>query len=84
MAMNGMTKKEWTEEVSRAVDGAGLPWRVFTSWVEQNSPLCGAELTDIRSGRERRIGLARDLFPTEADRRNEIIRQLQQAPRGRH
>lgn len=76
-----MTKKEWTEEVTRTVDGAGLPWRVFAAWVEQSSPICCAELTDTRSGRDCRISLAHDRFPTPADRRNEIIRQLQQPPR---
>ena len=71
-----MTNKEWTEEVSRAIDGAGLPWRVFAAWVEAKSPTCCAELTDTRSGRDRRISLMCDQFPTAADRRNEIIRQL--------
>ena len=76
-----MTNKNWNEEVSRAIAGAGLPWRVAAAWIEQSSALCCAELADTRSGAERRISLSPGSFPTTADRRNEIIRQLQHPPR---
>jgi hypothetical protein len=78
----GMTKSQWNDEVSRAVERAGLPWTVFAAWTEQSSPMCCASLSDMRSGQERRISLARDRFPTEVARRAEIVRQLQgPAPR---
>lgn len=72
-----MTDKEWTEEVERAMAGAGLPWRVHAAWVEQRGPMCYAELTDTRSGRERIVELSRESFTTVAERRNELVRRLQ-------
>ena len=71
-----MTQKEWTQEVERALSGAGLPWRVASAWVEQvGSALC-AELVDMRTGKERSIRLPGLVFRTEAERRGEIVRQL--------
>ena len=72
-----MTKKDWTDEVEGVIAAAGLPWRVTTAWVEQHSPMCSADLSDIRNGQQRRVTLARDRFPTPAERRAEIVRQLQ-------
>jgi hypothetical protein len=74
-----MTKKDWTDEVEGVVAAAGLPWRVTTAWVEQHTPLCCAELSDTRTGQQRRVILARDRFPTPPERRAEIVRQLQPA-----
>ena len=72
-----MTEKEWKEEVGRALAAAGLPWGVSAAWVQQNSFDCVAELVDSRSGKERSIKLSHQRFPTEAERRAEIVRQVQ-------
>ena len=72
-----MTNADWKEEVERAVSGAGAPWRVVGAWASQISETCSADLIDMRSGKERRISLARDQFQTLAARRAEIVRQLQ-------
>jgi len=74
--MNELTTKAWTEEITRTVAASGLPWRVSAAWVEQKRPLCCADLTDTRTGRDRRVSIERDRFPTPADRRAEITRQL--------
>jgi hypothetical protein len=58
------------------VAAAGLPWRVSTAWVEQKGPVYVADLTDTRSGRECRVSVESGRFPTAADRRAEIARQL--------
>lgn len=71
-----MIDKAWKEEIARAVDGSGLPWRVSAAWVEQNGPTYCAELTDTRNGKECRVTLAGDRFQTTAERRVEISRQL--------
>jgi hypothetical protein len=73
------TAKAWSEEITRAVAGSGLPWRVAVTWVEQNRSMFYADLVDVRSGRERRVCLAVDRFPTASDRRVEIARQLEAA-----
>jgi hypothetical protein len=73
-----MTSKDWHQEVETAVGGLGLPWRVFAAWVERDGTLCCAELTDTRSGKERTVRLSREAFATKADRRAEIVRQLQE------
>jgi hypothetical protein len=73
-----MTPKDWKEEVATAVAGLGLPWRVFAAWVERDGATCCAELTDTRSGKERTVRLSRQVFASEADRRAEIVRQLQE------
>jgi hypothetical protein len=70
-------RKGWTEEVSGTVAAAGLPWRVSTAWVEQHEPVYVADLIDTRSGRECRVSVESLRFPTAADRRAEIARQLQ-------
>ena len=72
-----MTEKEWTEEVERAAAGAGLPCRVHAAWFEHKGPICCAELTDSRSGKEHRVRLSREEFATVTERRAEIVRQLQ-------
>ncbi|MNC89869.1 hypothetical protein D3C83_58740 [compost metagenome] len=72
-----MTEKEWTEEMERALAGAGLPCRVRAAWIEHKGPMCYAELTDTRTGKERMIRLSRLEFATLADRRAEIVRQVQ-------
>jgi hypothetical protein len=74
-----VTDKHWAEEVGRAIAGMALPWRVQASWIEHHSDMCYAELTDTRSGKERRIELSRQEFATLAARRAEIVRQLQGA-----
>jgi hypothetical protein len=71
-----MIDKAWKEEVARGVDGLGLPWRVSAAWVDKNGPMVYAELTDTRNGKECRVSLSTDRFPTPADRRVEIARQL--------
>jgi hypothetical protein len=78
-----MTKEEWLDELDTAIASAGLPWRVFTAWVEQDSPMCFAELThDEKQRNTRRVSLARDRFPTVAERRAEILRQLGEDGKG--
>ena len=72
-----VTEKEWTEEIERAVAGACLPCRVHAAWMEHKGPMCYAELTDTRSGKERMIRLSRTEFTTVNDRRAEIVRQVQ-------
>jgi hypothetical protein len=72
-----MTDKEWTDEVGRAIAGTALPWRVHASWIEHHRDMCYAELTDLKSGRERRIELSRQEFATVTARRTEVVRQLQ-------
>ena len=74
-----MTQKEWQEEVDRAVAGSGLPWRLSAAWLEQNSARCCAEVKDTRSGKERTVRLSHSQFTTTAERRAEIVRQLQPA-----
>jgi hypothetical protein len=49
---------------------------VSTAWVEQKEPVYVADLTDTRSGRECRVSVEAGRFPTVADRRAEITRQL--------
>jgi hypothetical protein len=72
-----MTPKDWNQEVVSAVGGLGLPWRVSSSWIEPDGAMCCAELTDTRSGKERTVRLSREAFASQADRRAEIVRQLQ-------
>lgn len=73
-----MTSDQWKQEIERALGGLGALWRVNTAWVEQSSPICAARIADAR-GNERVVSLARDRFATEAERRVEILRQLQKA-----
>ena len=75
-----MTDKHWAEEVERAIAGAGLPWRVHASWIENHGSVCYAELTDTRSGKERTIEVSLDVFASVAGRRDEIVRQLRPSP----
>jgi hypothetical protein len=72
-----VTDKHWAEEVERAIAGMALLWRVRASWIEHQRDMCYAELTDTRSGRERRVELSRQEYATVAARRTEIMRQLQ-------
>ena len=72
-----MTKQEWIDEVTAALDGgSALRWRLSRGLVEQGSPMCYAEVTDEQRTNVRRISLARDRFRTPAARRDEILRQL--------
>ena len=70
-----MNDKQWTEEVERTLAGAGLPCRVHAAWIQQSGEMYYAELTDTRSGKERKIGLSSQEFPTVIARRAEIVRQ---------
>ena len=72
-----MTQKDWTEEVERALAGAGLPCRVHAAWIEHGGAMGCAEVTDTRSGKERTIRLSLEEFASVAARRAEITRQLQ-------
>ena len=72
-----MIDKHWAEEVERAIAGSGLPWRVHASWIEHRGPMCHAELTDTRSGKDCTIELSREEFASVTARRAEIVRQLQ-------
>ncbi len=72
-----MTQKEWREEVDRALAGSGLPWRLFSAWVEQKSAMCCADVTNTSSGKDRTVRLLGSEFTTTAARRAEIVRQLQ-------
>jgi hypothetical protein len=72
-----VTEKDWTEEVARALAGAGLPCRVHAAWIDHGGEMCHAEVTDTRSGKERTIRLSRLEFASVAARRAEITRQLQ-------
>ena len=72
-----VTQKQWAQEVERALSGAGLPWRLTSAWIEQaGSTLC-AGLADMRTGSERSIRLPGLVFRTHAERRVEIVRQVQ-------
>jgi hypothetical protein len=75
-AVLAMTDKIWKAEVADALAATGLPWRVTAAWVEQGSSMCGADLTDTRTGKEQRIRLSVTQFPSPSDRRAEIRRQL--------
>ena len=70
-----LTKREWMQEVSDAIAAGGLHFTVFAAVVEVTSPMCRAEVTDVRSHKIL-VSLARDRFPTPAKRREEILRQL--------
>ena len=68
--------KTWVEEASRTVAASGLPWRVTAAWVEQKGLLLCADLRDTRTGKECRLTLQHDQFPTPAHRRAEVTRRL--------
>jgi molybdenum-dependent DNA-binding transcriptional regulator ModE len=68
--------KAWTEELERAVAGAGLPFRVAFAWVEKGNQVWCAELVDRRTGGDRSIRLDASQFATEMERKNEVVRQL--------
>ena len=68
-------ERRWTEELSRALGGAGLPWRVSSAWCTGDA--YAAELTNIKSGASRDIQLSTLSFPSPTERRHEILRQLQ-------
>ena len=70
------SSKAWTEELERAVAGAGLPFRVAVAWVEKGDHIWCAELVDRRTGADRSIRLDASQFATEMERKNEVIRQL--------
>lgn len=74
-----MTDKEWKEEVERVVAGAGVRWEVRSAWIERRSDVYAADLIDQRSGAERTVRLSSSEFSTAAQRRAEIVRQLQRA-----
>ena len=76
-----MTDREWNEELSTIVASAGLPWRVSAAWVQSGRDTCGAELTHTSSGKVRSLAISLKEFPTKADRRGEIVRQLAAATR---
>jgi hypothetical protein len=71
-----ITQQQWHEEVERALASAGIPWRLSIAWVEPSNDLCyvSARHTD---GTERTLRLSCSEFPTAAERRDEILRQLQ-------
>jgi hypothetical protein len=73
-----MKPKEWNEEVQSAVAGLGLPWRISATWVERDGTMCCANLTHTTSGKERTVRVSRQTFAAAADRRAEVVRQLQQ------
>ena len=58
---------------------------LFSAMVEQTTPMCYAEVTEVTDGKltKSRVSLARDRFPTVAARREEILRQLRQAAASR-
>jgi hypothetical protein len=72
-----VTDKEWKEEVERAVAGAGVLWEVRSAWIERRSDVYAADLVDKRTGTDRTVRLSSPEFPTAAERRAEIVRQLQ-------
>ena len=79
MTQAGAIERAWKEEVERAVDGSGLPWRVSAAWIEQKRPMYCASLTDTRSGKECRVSLSPDDFATVSARRIESVRQVNAA-----
>jgi hypothetical protein len=74
-----MTEKEWGEEVERAIAGSGLMWRLSAAWTERSNDLYCADVRSTTSGKDRTIRLACSEFITVAQRRAEIVRQLQRA-----
>ena len=69
-----MTRTEWRTELERAVAAAGHPWRVVAAWVD--GALCGADLIDLLSGLDNSVRLCAAWFRTDAERQEEIARQL--------
>lgn len=68
--------KAWTEELERMIAAANLPYRVGFAWVEGGQSAWCAELVDRRTGNERRIRLEVAQFPTDVERKAEVLRQL--------
>lgn len=69
-----LTREAWRGEVEHA---AHPRWHLTKAWVEQDSPMCYADVADNQTGATRRVTLARDRFGTPEARRVEILRQLQ-------
>ncbi len=68
--------KAWSEELERVVAGAGLPFRVTFAWIEKGNNAWCAELVDRRTGADRSIRLDAGQFPTEMERKGEVVRLL--------
>jgi hypothetical protein len=75
-----MTDRQWKEEIDRAVGGAGLPYRVVAAWIERGR-FCCADLADQRTGKDRTVRICHETFAMPAERRAEIVRQLQEPGR---
>ena len=71
-----MKPSQWKEEVDRAIAASGLPWRVSSTWLEDDAGQCCAIITDRRFGRDRTIRFSQQEFSTEQQRRAELVRQL--------
>lgn len=72
-----VTDREWRDEAERMLAAVGLPWRVVAAWTEQAGTVLCADLVDTRSGRDRSIRIPAVAFSTQAERRGELVRQLQ-------
>jgi len=70
-----ITERTWTEEVTRTLAAAGLPWQVGSCWCEKSA--CAAEVVHRSTGKTRVITLPLDTFSTAALRRAELVRALQ-------
>ena len=70
-------ERHWTQELTRVLDGAGLPWRATSCWCSADGHGCGAELTNTRNGASRQIQLSLATFDTPLARRHEVLRQLE-------
>jgi hypothetical protein len=70
-----ITDRQWTEEVTRALAAAGLPWQAGSCWCEKNA--CAAEVIHRSTGKTRLVRLLHETFSTAMLRRNELVRLLQ-------
>jgi hypothetical protein len=70
-----VTERQWTDEVTRALAAAGLPWQLGSCWCEKSA--CAAELVHRSTGKTRVITLSLDAFSTAALRKAELVRVLQ-------
>jgi hypothetical protein len=75
VTLQPITERTWTEEVTRALAAAGVPWQVGSCWCEKSA--CAAEVVHRSTGKTRLITLALDTFSTAALRKAELIRALQ-------
>ena len=73
-----MTNKEWEVEVGDVLASERVPWRVFSSWCDQAGSTCLADLTHTGNGKFKTLSVSLDRFATAAQRRAEILRQLQE------